>query len=181
VGGEKQNVVEGQRLLYYPHVLGSQSRIILASMKRFLLALAVVSFSAAALAQQFKWVDEKGRTQYGDVPPPGAKATRLRPPPPGSAPAAPAAKGPMTAAEKEADFRKRQLEAEKEREKQDLAARDAAQNRETCERAREYVRVIESGQRITRTDAKGERYFLDDAQRADELAKARSVVSQACR
>jgi hypothetical protein len=153
-------------------------------MKRTFFVL-LLGFSVAALAQQYKWVDEKGRTQYGDTPPPGAKATRLRPPPPGSAPApaagAPAAKGPMTAAEKEADFRKRQLEAEKEREKQDLAARDAAQNRETCERAREYVRVIESGQRITRTDAKGERYFLDDAQRADELAKARSVVSQACR
>jgi hypothetical protein len=149
-------------------------------MKRFLLALAVVSFSAAALAQQFKWVDEKGRTQYGDVPPPGAKATRLRPPPPGSAPAAPAAKGPMTAAEKEADFRKRQQESAKEREKQDLAAQDAAGKRENCERAQEYVRTIESGQRITRTDSKGERYFLDDAQRAQELNNARQAVKQWC-
>lgn len=149
-------------------------------MKRILLALAVVSFSAAALAQQFKWVDEKGRTQYGDVPPPGAKATRLRPPPPGSAPAAPAAKGPMSAAEKEADFRKRQQDAAKEREKQDLAAQDAAGKRENCERAQEYVRTIESGQRISRTDSKGERYFLDDAQRAQELNGARQAVKQWC-
>ncbi|MGQ0546662.1 MAG: DUF4124 domain-containing protein [Betaproteobacteria bacterium] len=152
-------------------------------MRRLPIVLAALAFATAAAAQQYKWVDDKGRTQYGDVPPPGAKATRLRPPPPGAAPAAApgAAKGPMSAAEKEADFRKRQLEAQKEREKQELAAKDAEQNRETCERAQEYVRTIESGQRISRTDSKGERYFLDDAQRAEELAKARAVAGQACK
>jgi hypothetical protein len=86
----------------------------------------------------------------------------------------------MTAAEKEADFRKRQQESAKEREKQDLAAQDAAGKRENCERAQEYVRTIESGQRITRTDSKGERYFLDDAQRAQELNNARQAVKQWC-
>jgi hypothetical protein len=145
-----------------------------------LLAAAVLAFPAAAFAQQYKWV-ENGRVRYGDVPPPGVNATRLRPPPPGSAPpAAPGAKGPLTSAEKDAEFRKRQQEAQKEREKQALAAQDAAANRENCERAREYVRTIESGQRISRTDAKGERYFLDDAQRAQELATAQQAVQQSC-
>jgi len=149
-------------------------------MNRFLLAAAILLLTGPALAQQYRWV-ENGRVRYGDVPPPGVNATRLKGPTPPSSPPSAAAKGPMTAAEKEADFRKRQQDAAKEREKQDLAAQDAAGKRENCERAQEYVRTIESGQRMTRTDSKGERYFLDDAQRAEELAKARAVVTQACR
>jgi len=148
-------------------------------MKRLFLLAIALAFAGAALAQQYKWVDDKGRTQYGDVPPPGAKATRLKPPPPGSAPPA-ATKGPMSASEKDADFRKRQQDAAKEREKQDLAAQEASGKRENCERAQEYVRTIESGQRISRTDAKGERYFLDDAQRAQELSQARQAATQWC-
>ena len=149
-------------------------------MNRFLLAAAILLLTGPALAQQYRWV-ENGRVRYGDVPPPGVNATRLKgPTPPSSPPPAAAAKGPMSAAEKEADFRKRQQEAAKEREKQDLAAQDAAGKRENCERAQEYVRTIESGQRITRTDSKGERYFLDDAQRAQELNQARQSVKQWC-
>ncbi len=150
-------------------------------MNRFLLAAAIVLLTGPALAQQYRWV-ENGRVRYGDIPPPGVNATRLKgPTPPSSPPPATAgAKGPQTAAEKEAEFRKRQQDAAKEREKQDLAAQDAAGKRENCERAQEYVRTIESGQRISRTDAKGERYFLDDAQRAQELGQARQAVKQWC-
>jgi len=149
-------------------------------MNRFLLAAAILLMTGPALAQQYRWV-ENGRVRYGDVPPPGVNATRLKgPTPPSSSPPAAATKGPMTAAEKEADFLKRQQETAKEREKQDLAAQDAAGKRENCERAQEYVRTIESGQRISRTDAKGERYFLDDAQRAQELNGARQAVKQWC-
>jgi hypothetical protein len=39
---------------------------------------------------------------------------------------------------------------------------------------------MESGQRIARTDARGERYFLEDAQVAQEAAKARQAVQQWC-
>jgi hypothetical protein len=151
-------------------------------MERILVMAIALALSGAALAQQYKWIDKDGRTRYGDVPPPGVKATPLRPPPRPSAPppAAAASKGPMTATEKEAEFRKRQEEAAKAREKQEQTAEANAAKRENCERAQEYVRTIESGQRISRTDSKGERYFLDDAQRAQELDKARTAVRQSC-
>jgi len=150
-------------------------------MKRIFFVAMVLAFSGAALSQQYKWVDKDGRTRYGDVPPPGVKATRLKGPPAASAPpAAPGAKGPLSAAEKDAEFRKRQQEAQKAREKQELAAQDAQARRENCARAQEYVRTIESGQRISRTDNQGERYYLDDAQRAQELAKARQAAQQSC-
>jgi hypothetical protein len=154
-------------------------------------ALAALSFAAPSLAQQFKWVDKDGRTQYGDTPPPGVKATPLRAPAgPASAPAAegkaadgkPAAKakGPLTPAEQEADYRKRQLDAQKSREKDEKKAQDEEAKRANCTSAQEQVRVMESGQRVARTDANGERYFVDDDQRAAELAKARKAASQWC-
>jgi hypothetical protein len=149
-------------------------------MKRILVLVAMLALAIPASAQQYKWVDEKGRTQYGDTPPPGAKATRLRPPPPGSAPA-PAAKGaPLTAAERDAAYRKRQLDAQKDKEKQDVAQQQADALKENCARTQEYLRALESGQRISRTDSKGERYYIDDAQRAAEIAQARQSVSQSC-
>ena len=62
----------------------------------------------------------------------------------------------------------------------EVASQEAQAKKENCARAQEYVRTIESGQRISRTDAKGERYFLEDAQIAQEAARARQAVQQWC-
>jgi hypothetical protein len=140
--------------------------------------------SGAALSQQYKWTDKDGRTRYGDVPPPGTNATRLRAPTPPSAPppAAKDAKGPpLTPAEKAAEARKRQAEAQKDREKQELAARDAQTKKENCARAQDYLRTVQSGQRISRADSKGEREYLDENQVAQEQARARQAVQEWCK
>lgn len=142
-------------------------------------------------AQQYKWTDRNGRVQYGDSPPPGVQATPLRVPSGAAAPTpAPAAKkddgkpaakaGPPTPAEQEAEFRRRQIEAQKEQEKLAQASREAAVRKDNCERAQEYLRTLESGQRITRTNAQGEREFLDDAQIGREKAQARDKVRAWC-
>jgi hypothetical protein len=150
----------------------------------FLLALA---FAGAAHAQQFKWIDKDGKTRYGDNPPAGVKATALGAPASGAAPASPAAaakdakKGPLTTAEREQDFRNRQREAKKASEKSDEERLAQAARKDDCERAREYVRTLESGQRIARTDASGERYFLDENQVAQEIVKARQSAQQTCK
>jgi len=86
---------------------------------------------------------------------------------------------PLTPAEQDAAFRKRQEEAAKEREKQAKADSGAAAKRENCARAQSYVRTLETG-RVTSTDAQGERYFLDDNQLAQENAKARQEVRDWC-
>jgi len=157
-------------------------------MKRILLVAASLALASAAFAQQYKWVDRDGKVQYGDSPPPGVKATPLRPPPPGSAPAstsasnAPASKDakkekPLTPEEA---FQKRQKEAKERDEKAAKAQADANTKRENCARAQDQLRTLQSGQRITRVDAKGERVFLDDAQVAQEVAKAQGAVREAC-
>lgn len=62
-------------------------------MRNRLIALGVVLLAAtAAIAQPYRWVDEKGRVQFSDTPPPKAKPARpgaAKPAP--VAPAAPAA------------------------------------------------------------------------------------------
>ena len=115
--------------------------------------------------------------QYGDAPPPGVKATPLQPParPPrraGAAATRTRRASALTPAEKDAEFRKRQQDGQKERGKAGAGEQEARQARELRARAG-TLRTLESGQRIARTDAKGERYFLDDAQIAQEAARAR--------
>jgi hypothetical protein len=166
-------------------------------MKRTCLLIALLLAAAGASAQQYKWVDRNGRVQYGDVPPAGANAVPLRGPS-SRAPAAvedkadektqdkaegngEAKKGPLTPAQQEAEFRKRREEAEKARLKQAEAAEQLSAKKENCTLAQNQLRTMESGQRISRTDASGERYFLDDAQIAQEAAKARQAVQQWCK
>jgi hypothetical protein len=165
-------------------------------MKRIFCIAAVMSFAALAIgnagAQQYKWTDRDGKVQYGDVPPGGVKATPLKgrtaSPAPSPAPKADAkddapkeaGKGPLTPAEMEADYRKRQVDAQKNREKEEKTAREAQEKRENCASSQEQLRLLESGQRYSRTDAKGERYYVDDEQRAADTAKARKRVGEWC-
>jgi hypothetical protein len=152
-------------------------------MKRTFLLLVVMGFAGAALAQQFRWVDKDGRVQYGDTPPPGVKATRLKPPPGGSvpAPASAAKKDAQKPLSPEAAFQKRQKEAKEEEDKSAKERADADARRGNCEAAQAGLRQIQSGQRITTTNAAGERVFLDDAARAREEERAQKIVSESCK
>ena len=153
-------------------------------MKRTFVLVALLLAAAGASAQQYKWVDRNGRVQYGDTPPPGANAPPLRTPTGRAAPApaakAEARKGPLTPAEQEAEFRKRREQSEQERQKQAKAAEEASARKENCALAQNQLRTMESGQRIARTDAQGERYYLEDAEIAKEAARARQRVQEWC-
>ncbi len=159
-------------------------------MLRVLVVGLLLAFAAGASAQLYRWVDKDGRVRYSDTPPPpGVKGTTLQPAPgaaappasaAGDAPAKDARKGPMTSTEQDAEFRKRQADTQKSREKEEQASRDAQARQDNCARAQETLGGLESGQRIARTNASGERYYVDDDQRAAEVAKARQAVSSWC-
>ena len=165
-----------------------------------LIALAIVAFAVTPVAAQWAWREDNGRVMYSDrPPPPNIKASQiLRQPPAATAPTtsttppaagaaedaaksdAKAADAPKTLAEREMEFRKRQQERvaaeRKAQEEQQKSASKAAD----CERSRGYLRALEEGQRIARTDASGNREFLDDAQRAQELERTRKLVQSLC-
>jgi hypothetical protein len=146
-------------------------------MKKRVVLLAALAFSAAAAAQQYKWVDETGKVRYGDTPPPGVKTIRLKAPP------AAAAKDPASkdqALTPEAAFRQRQQERREREEKvaKERAAADA--KRQNCEGAQANLRQLQSGQRIATMNAAGERAFLDDDQRARQTERAQKAVSESC-
>lgn len=157
---------------------------------RKILFFLLATFAAGAAQAQIKcWTDVNGKRGCGDTPPPGAKVTTVRgttSSEPAPAPAAAskdgkdAKKGPMTAAEKEKDYRERQAEAQKAAAKADAEKQDKAARNEGCERTKEYLRTLESGQRIARTNPSGERYYLDENQVAQEVAKARGAMQKAC-
>ena len=159
----------------------------------FLVLAATAAASGGAQAQIKCWTGADGKRVCGDVPPPGSKTVTIKNPtgpaaPPPSAKDAKDAKdgkaakrsGPMTPAEQEADFRKRQAEAQKAAAKAEQERQDAEAKKENCARAREAARTYESGQRVARTNAQGERVFLDEAQTQAELVKARQAVQQWC-
>ena len=156
------------------------------------LAVLALACAAGAQAQLYKWIDQDGKVRYGDTPPPGAKTSTVKAPASGEAPAAAPAskdgkearkesKGPLTAAEREQEYRNRQAEQRKRAEKADSEQRAKAERDENCQRARNAQRTLESGQRVARTNASGERYFLDEKQIAQELAKAQQAAQQACK
>lgn len=162
-------------------------------MRKIIFLMAAILAAGAAQAQIKCWT-EGGRRVCGDAPPPGAKVTTVRgtgstTPAPAPAEAAPdskdaakkgASQGPLTPAEREQEYRKRQAESQKAAEKAAAEAKALEAKRENCERAKDSMRTFESGQRITRTDAKGERYFLDENQVRLESAKARKAVQDSC-
>lgn len=143
-------------------------------------AAILLACSGPALAQQYKWVDPDGKVRYGDVPPPGVKAQRMKPPASGPSPSAPAASKGEKPLSPEAAYRKRQEDAQKERDKGAQSEQEVSAKRENCTRAQESLRTLESGQRIARTDSKGERYYLEDAQIAQETNRARQLVKENC-
>ena len=155
-------------------------------MTKALLCAVGIAFAATALAQQYRWVDKDGKVGYGDTPPPGAQATPLRPPV--AAPAAPAAPAPAakkdgstTDLSPEAAFRKRQQERQEKEEKSAKERTDAEAKRVNCEASQASLRSLQSGQRISSTNAAGERVFIDDEERAKEIERTQRAVSDWCK
>ncbi|HYD60055.1 MAG TPA: DUF4124 domain-containing protein [Noviherbaspirillum sp.] len=148
-------------------------------------AAVFIPFSASA---QYVWIDEKGTKQFSDMPPPASVPSNRILKQPGGTPALKAsqeaseekpsapARAEPTIAERNADFRKRKAEqAEKEKKAAEEAAH-VADKAKNCDRAREYQRTLDSGERIARLDKNGERAYLSDEQRLQESRDNRRVL-----
>jgi hypothetical protein len=157
------------------------------------MVLSLLCVLAAPADAQWKWRDKDGQVNASDRPPPRdipEKDILARPTPeqrrtlPVLAPdaAASAASGAApTALEREINARKRAAEQEQSAKSKAEAEANAARRAENCRNARSHESTLNSDLRIARTNAAGEREFLDDKARAAELARARSVIASDCR
>ncbi|MCH8178651.1 MAG: DUF4124 domain-containing protein [Proteobacteria bacterium] len=158
-----------------------------------LVMLALASSSALA-GVQWKWRDASGAIQYSDRPPPAgtpesailsrptptARAV-VRPVDAASAASAPAAPGASAKAiDAELDAKRKKADEEKQARQKVEDEKQAKVRAENCDRARSYERSLKDGMRIARTNAKGEREFLDDQTRAEELQRTQEAIQSNC-
>ncbi|APW38066.1 DUF4124 domain-containing protein [Rhodoferax koreense] len=155
-----------------------------------LVLTAGLGFALAASAQ-WQWVDKDGNKVFSDRAPPSDipdKNILRRPggnrpaPPPvavdaAATPAAPQAKGTDPALEEKKKLAEEAEAAKKKAEE----ARIAAARAENCTRSRQAKASFDSGLRIARTNAQGEREILDDAARAAETKRLQEIIAADCR
>jgi len=158
----------------------------------------------AAAAAQWAWKDETGHTVFSDVPPPPSikPADIIRQPSPQlpseprddpdrpadavPAPAAPAAAAPSspprpTVADQEQAFRKRMKDRADAERKQAEASAQASRDAEDCQRAQGYLRMLEDGGRLVRTNPDGSREDVGDDQRAGEVERTHQLIQRTCK
>lgn len=148
-------------------------------MKTLLAILAVAALPFAAHAQIMKCVGAGGRVEFAAACPPGTKAenTGIR-----NAPAAAPAGPQKSLAERDADFRKRATEQQEAAKKSEEKNQQTADQKQNCEVAKSYLVSLQSGTRIGKTDpATGERIFMEDSERASEIARAQRGVDSSCK
>jgi len=148
---------------------------------------------ALPAAAQWKWRDKNGQMQYSDLPPPQGVSEQdiLQRPSAAQRRAAFAAAVQASAASAPVPVAAKvepELEAKRKKEQQDKAAKAKAEEErvavakaDNCTRAKGYMRTLDQGVRISRTNDKGEREFLDDAQRAAEVKRTQDVIASDCK
>ncbi|RIX85470.1 DUF4124 domain-containing protein [Acidovorax cavernicola] len=155
---------------------------------------------------QWQWVDNSGKKVFSDQPPPTdipeKNILRRAGPSPSTRAAAPVTPAPEggtdataaapkaregtappkpTGVDKELEEKTKKAEAEQKAKEAAEAAKIAKAKADNCARARENKNTIDSGIRIAKVNAKGEREFMDDAARADAQKRAQTVIDSDCK
>ena len=162
------------------------------------LILVTSAMSASALAQ-WQWIDNTGRKVFSDTaPPPGIPDKNILKQPGAKLPVA----SPASAEDKEApkstsataptlkpensgkdealEAKKKQAEEAEKAEKKAAAERLARARAQNCTQAKPSKATYESGVRVVTTNAKGEREFVDDAQRAAQIQRLNEIIQSDC-
>ena len=139
--------------------------------------LSLVLLPLAAGAQMYKWIDEKGRTVYSGEPPPDGKGTKVEIK--SSGPAAPAATTDWKQKESEA----RQTRITKEQQEQNQKAQEqnaASARRNNCLESQRQLNIAQTPRPVFQVNEKGEKVYLDDAQRQREIDGWQANVKKYC-
>jgi hypothetical protein len=158
-------------------------------------AVCVLGIASLPALAQWQWTDSAGKTVFSDrAPPPEVPESAIRKRPGAAGPVTAATAGTkLVAPESPASTpvisrTEPTLTAKAKQVEQALAAQrdaEAIQLRQSradnCKRAKRALAHLASGQRVARSNDKGEREVLDDATRALEQRRLQSVVDTECR
>lgn len=173
----------------------------LLSIRRLVAGIAL--FGAVAAQAQWQWIEKDGRKVYSDRPPPadvleknilkrpgGVKAAQsaavVGAADPALAAAASAAAAPagnvpkLSSVDKELEEKKKRTadaETAKRKAEEERVAKVKADN---CSRAKQAKATLDSGVRIARTNAKGEREVMEDPARGEEGKRIQGVIASDC-
>ena len=168
----------------------------------WLLVGCVVALPLSASAQ-WQWIDKDGKKVFSDqAPPPDVPEKNILrrsgtpPPRPATGIDAPAAEGTDAAApkaresaaapkpsgvDKELEEKTKKAEAEEKAKRAAEEAKVAKAKADNCARAREGKSTLDSGIRIAKVNAKGEREIMDDSARVAEQKRVQSVIDSDCK
>ena len=152
----------------------------ISALRGAVLALALLgslALSGVASSATYKWVDANGRVVYSDQPPPGnVKAEIVQGAPP---PANPNAVKEL--AGKEAEFKKRQIDAVDNAKKVDAQRAETGKRAEQCARTQTQIKQLAAEQiGLVRYNEKGEIVYVDDATRRKEREQLELWVKANC-
>lgn len=152
--------------------------------------LILISASFTAQAQIMKCVGKDGKIEFASSCPAGTKqietgvTNRPAPAPAKSDDKAAGkddAKGPKSLADRDAEFRKRQIDQKAEAEKADKKTAEDADRKRACQAAQSNLQTLKNRQRMSRIDPKtGERVFFEEADYARELPITERQVAENC-
>lgn len=146
---------------------------------RLPLIAVLLAVPVVAIAQVYTWKDASGKTHYSDQPPAERNVgSRTLKPAVGESDDVPVA-AKAAAEKKEAAAKQAKESGEKAAQTEQERANDAIRQ-ENCNRARQNLAGIESGQIRYRMTASGEREALDGDARESELSDARRAVESNC-
>ncbi|MGJ7541518.1 DUF4124 domain-containing protein [Variovorax sp. LT1R16] len=154
-----------------------------------------------AASAQWQWIDKDGRKVFSDQAPPpdvpdknivrraGAPVARhgASPAPavadatPSEAPAPTASSPKPSGVDKELEEKARKAEDAEKAKRAAEAQKVAKAKADNCGRARQGKATMDSGIRVARVNAQGEREIMDDKARATEQQRLQSVIDSDCK
>jgi hypothetical protein len=149
---------------------------------RLIMLLVLLTLSASASAEIYKWVDEAGKVHFSDTPPVPDQAEPVQLPPQPSE--ASLARGRADIARRlqyqQDDDTARREAAEKKKQEREQQQRLTAERGVRCAFARDQLKVLATQAPVFRENEEGEREYADDAFRSAEKARFTAEVAQYC-
>lgn len=145
------------------------------------LAIVLLLTSISSHAALNKWVDADGKVHYSDTAPADVEVKTLRrsAAPDAITPVSGAA-APKSLAEREAEWKKSQKTKEEATQKAAQEQEAASVKQKNCESARNNLATLENSPAIVTYNDKGERAFMDDAARKQNIDEVRKAISSFC-